>query len=222
MIAVQQNALLKKSTTKFFTPKIIALIFKYLKSDIAVNDDKFDSIYPERLRRTSEFHFTPIEVAKISAQFLVNKPGTKVLDIGSGAGKFCMIGSIYTEGYFVGIEQRKSLHMLSKRISKSYQLENLEFIHSNITEVDFKKFNAFYFYNSFYENVNQLGRIDSAVELDRKLYTDYSKYVRNQLDGMPIGTRLVTYFSYLKEIPDSYTLRSKKYDDKLKMWEKIT
>jgi SAM-dependent methyltransferase len=196
------------------------LIFEYLKSNIPVNDNKFDSIYPQKLRRTSEFHFTPIQVAKISAQFLVSKPGTKVLDIGSGAGKFCMIGSICTDGYFVGIEQRKSLHMLSNRISKTYHLENIEFIHSNITEVDFKQFDAFYFYNSFYENINPLGKIDSAVDLNRKLYTDYSVYVRNQLDDMPIGTRLVTYFSYLKEIPDSYTLRSKKYDDKLKMWEK--
>ena len=201
--------------------KKITLVFKNLKSDLKVTDIEFDTIYPEQVRDLAEIYFTPIEVVKIAAQFLVDKPGTKVLDIGSGAGKFCMIGSVYTNGHFTGVEQRENLHLLSKRILQSYRLSNIKFIHSNITKVEFAAFNAFYLFNPFYENVDLSGNMDGTIELDRMLYDEYSLYVKSQLDEMPIGTKLVTYFSYLNEIPDSYKVQSKGFDDKLKMWQKV-
>ena len=100
-------------------------------------------------------------------------------------------------------------------------MTNVKFIHSNITAIKFKDFNAFYFYNPFYENVCLSGRIDEKVELRRDLYDKYSLYVKEQLAEMPIGTKLVTYFSYLKEIPESYKVHFSCFDDKLKMWEKV-
>jgi tRNA A58 N-methylase Trm61 len=196
------------------------VIFQRLKTGLEVSDNEFDVIYTERIKDVSAFHFTPVEVAKIAAQFLAEKPGAKVLDVGSGAGKFCMIGTNCTKGHFTGVEQRESLYLLSEKLSNHYRLPNLTFIHSNITDIGFAAFDAIYFFNAFHENISQSDPIDNSVILDRRLYDVYSLYVKAQLDTMPAGTRLATYFSYLDEVPDSYKILSTHFDDKLKLWKK--
>ena len=199
---------------------VIAMIFRRLKTGIEVSDRDFDAIYTRRLREISRIHFTPVEVAKTAAQFLVKKPGTKVLDVGSGAGKFCMIGAACTNGFFTGVEQRQYLYQISELLSNYYKLTNAKFVHSNIVEIEFRSFDAIYFFNSFYENYFSKNPIDTSVRLDKSLYAIYAQYVREQLDTMPVGTRLATYFSYLDEVPDSYEIQCADFDNKLKMWEK--
>ena len=198
------------------------MLFKYIQSNIDVIDSEFDLIYPRKIKEASEIHFTPVNIAKIAARYLADNSETKILDVGSGVGKFCMIGSACTEGYFVGVELRKTLCSIARRVSKHYKLTNVEFINSNITNISFKDFDAFYFYNSFYENVSKLGRINNEIDLNRDLYDKYSLYVKEQLAEMPIGTKLVTYHSFLKEVPDSYKVHFSSFDDKLKMWEKVS
>lgn len=196
------------------------MIFKYLEKGISIEDDDFDVIYPEEIRPMAFTHFSPVEVAIKAAKFLVQKPGTKVLDIGSGAGKFCMIGSVCTDGHFTGIEQRDNLHQLAVKLYKKYELTNIEFINSNINQISFKQFEAFYFFNPFYENIIQFEKIDDKVEVETDLYDEYSLYVKNQLDLMPSGTRLVTFFSSYDEVPNSYQLVSKNDRQKISMWRK--
>lgn len=197
------------------------MIFKNLKSGSTIEDSDFDRIYPEDLRAAAEIHFTPVEVSKIAARYLAEKPGTRILDIGSGTGKFCMVGSVCTNAHFTGVEQRENLSVLAGDISRRYNLTNVEFIHANIIEVGFESYDAFYLFNPFYENICMAGAIDDTVELDRELYNNYCLYVRSRLDEMPVGTKLATYFSYLDEIPLSYQVQSTGMDGKLKMWEKI-
>ncbi|MFN0174900.1 MAG: methyltransferase domain-containing protein [Saprospiraceae bacterium] len=197
------------------------MIFKNLRSGIEIEDDTFDAIFPLRYRKISKIHFTPVKVAQVAAQFLVEKPGNRVLDIGAGAGKFCMVGATCTEGHFVGVEQRKNLHRLAKKLSNRYHLERIDFLFSNIVEVDFETYDAIYYFNAFYENIFHNGAIDTLVTLDKALYAIYTQYMREQLSKMPIGTRLATYFSFMDEVPTSYKIKSADFDLKLKLWEKV-
>ncbi len=197
------------------------MIFKKLNSGIEMQDEEFDTIYPKRLKKISEIHFTPVKVAQVAAQFLAEKPGASVLDIGSGAGKFCMVAEASTKGYFVGVEQRKDLHKLAEKLSKRYGLTNVQFLLSNIMEVDFEAYDSIYFYNAFYENIFHNGAIDQSLTLDKSLYVLYTKYIYKQLDKMPIGTRLATYFSAGDEIPEAYKIKATDFDLKLKLWEKM-
>ncbi len=196
------------------------MVIQKLKSGAEVDDAAFDAIYPDRWKKISKIHFSPVKVAQVAARFLVEKPSTRVLDIGSGAGKFCMVGAASTEGHFVGVEQRANLHRLAKKLAGKYELANTDFIHANITDLDFEAFDAFYCFNAFYENVFPQGSIDNAITLDRELYLRYTQYMREQLDKMPVGTRLATYFSFMHEVPDSYIIRSVDFDLKLKLWQK--
>ncbi|NOT36344.1 MAG: methyltransferase domain-containing protein [Saprospiraceae bacterium] len=194
--------------------------FKKIQSNIEVKDREFDLIYPKSFKSISKFHFTPVCIAKEAARYLVTNKETKVLDVGSGAGKFCMIGSVVTEGYFYGVEHRIKLSNLANRITKHYELSNVEFIHSNITDIQFNLYNSFYSYNPFYENIAKTGRIDNKLHFSNEQYEAYSSYMKSQLSTMPIGTKLVTYFSYLKEVPDSYKVKYSNFDNKLKFWQK--
>ncbi|MBC7884281.1 MAG: methyltransferase domain-containing protein [Saprospiraceae bacterium] len=197
------------------------MIFERLKSNEEISDTEFDSLYNDDIRETSEIHFTPVEVSIIAAKYLASKNGTKVLDIGSGAGKFCMIGSVCSEGIFVGVELRESFHKAANEISENYQLENVEFVLANINTISFQVYDAFYIFNSFQENISIPDRINDEIPLNRTFYNTYNAHVKVQLNNMPSGTRLATYFSYLTEVPESYKLKSTDFDGKLKLWEKV-
>jgi SAM-dependent methyltransferase len=186
-----------------------------------LNDAAFDWLYPERIQQLSKRHWTPMEVAKKSANFLASAPGKKILDIGSGVGKFCLIGGHhFQDATFYGVEQRKELYHFAQAAKELTDSRNVEFINGNFTQIDFAEFDHFYFYNSFFENLAAGGHIDQKMEYSTSLYEYYSRYLFNALDSKPGGTRLVTYHSLEDEIPPSYQLVDATVDFLLKMWVK--
>jgi SAM-dependent methyltransferase len=197
------------------------MVFEFLRLNIDVTDDYFNSIYPEEISSLARKHWTSVTIAKAASEYLVERPGTRVLDIGSGAGKFCLIGASHTKGYFTGVEQRFELVALSRKIAKQYTIRNTEFINENINAIDFKNYDSFYFFNSFYENIDTLNRIDDKVHLDMKLYHQYSTYVVEQFLKLPLGARLVTYCSPFTIIPSCFELQYSISGGALRFWEKV-
>ena len=114
------------------------MVFEFLKLHKNVTDTEFDTIYPENIKRLAAIHWTPVAVAMQAAEFLADMPEAKVLDIGSGVGKFCLVGSSMTNGSFTGVEQRSNLHRIAQDMIRYYRLHNVKFINSNITEINFK------------------------------------------------------------------------------------
>ncbi len=196
------------------------MVFEFLKLNKNVTDAEFDTIYPENLKKIGPVHWTPVQVAREAAEFLTDMNAPKILDIGSGAGKFCLIGAALSKANFTGVELRTELYKVSKRIAKCYGLPNAKFINSNITDIDFKNYNAFYYFNPFYENIEKTNIIDDTVELKTQNFNIYTRYVKEQLENMPNGTRLVTYWSSVKDVPLNYTLRAESMNGLLEMWEK--
>ncbi len=189
-----------------------------IKNNQEVNDEDFDLLFPEQMREAAAFHFTPVEIAKVAANFLVEKQGIKVLDIGAGAGKFCLIAAALTKGHFTGIEQRAKLVEVAQDLAKQYKLTNTNFLHGNIASLNFADFNAFYIFNPFMEHRTPNESLDTDLKTDRELYFLYSDFVKGQLERMPSGTRLVTYFSHGDEIPDNYVKVGGNEDAKLRFW----
>jgi SAM-dependent methyltransferase len=145
-----------------------------------------------------------------------------VLDIGSGAGKFCIVAAHeHPETHFFGVEQRQNLVDISNGLAKEFNLHNVFFICDNICNIDFKKFDHFYFYNSFYENVPGTQKIDYSVKYSEDLYNFYNRYLYKQLNKKQAGTRLVTYHSFGSEIPPGYEVVQTDYSDFLKFWIKV-
>src|SRR5690606_5330162 len=99
-----------------------------LKQGLDISDEEFDQIYPLSIRQKSKTHWSPIKVAKTAARLLVDKPGINVLDAGSGAGKFCLIGAASTKGIFTGVEQRKQLADMSNNLFNEFGLTNAKVV----------------------------------------------------------------------------------------------
>lgn len=184
------------------------------------SDEDFNSVYPRKIRRMAEQHFTPLMIAKAAAAFLVQKPGTKVLDIGAGAGKFCLVGAAATSGDFTGVEQRKELVVLSNAIAADCKIKNTSFVHGNVMAIDFKAFDAFYLFNPFYENVFGSKRMDDAVITSPSLFASYSSYTAEQLSRLHAGTRLATYYTAPSLVPSCFECCESLDEGNLLLWEK--
>jgi SAM-dependent methyltransferase len=185
------------------------------------DDDTFQNLYPHNIQKLADKHWTPLKVAEYAAEFLVPEDGVKVLDIGSGAGKFCLAASYYKpHGLFYGIEQRKDLLDSAVEAEYNLNLNNLSFLHGNFTQLDFTQFDHFYFYNSFHENIDGAEKIDHNIEHSQSLYNYYNLYLFNQLKKMPVGTRVATYHTWEEQIPPGYYIVRTLFDKLLKFWIK--
>jgi len=183
-------------------------------------DDTFDRIYPHELRKHSAIHWTPVDVAAKAAAMLVTTPGTRVLDVGCGVGKFCLVGASTTAGAFTGIEQRPPLVAAARQAAARLGLSGVEFVCGNITAVDFANYDAFYLYNPFEENDPHGHRMDASVPLSPLLLQRYHAHVRKQLGSLPLETRVVTYAGYADEIPGCYEGETTLFRDQPKLWVK--
>ena len=187
-------------------------------SPLFISDKDFDDNFSGEIERQSARHWAPAAIVKRAAKFLVNKPGVKVLDIGSGVGKFCVIGAACNEGFFTGVEQREHLCLLADRVARRFNVTDVKFIHANVTEVDFSQYDAFFFYNAFYENIEPDDAIDTSIDLNASLYELYTAQITEKLLAMPKGTRLVTYWG--DWIPRGYNLVYTNGNDALRFWER--
>lgn len=191
----------------------------FLKPNCYVNDAAFDWLYPEKIQQLSRRHWTPLSIAKSAARFLAHQPGKKILDIGSGVGKFCLVGArFYPESSFYGIEQREELYQYAMEAREVTRTGNAHFIQGNFTQTDISAYDGFYFYNSFFENLVDQDQIDDKVELSTSLYNYYSRCLFKKLNDCASGTRLVTFHSLEDEVPPCYQLVDTSADLMLKMW----
>ncbi|WP_052273097.1 methyltransferase domain-containing protein [Flavihumibacter solisilvae] len=185
-------------------------------------DDSFNSIFPVGIQNQARRHWTPLRVAKKAARFLSTDSGVRILDIGSGIGKFCLAAAYYQpKASFFGIEQRRNLVEQAEKAKQVLQLDNAHFLYGNFTQVDFQHYDHFYFYNSFYENLSGTEKIDDSIDYSAELFNYYNGYLFRELEKKPAGTRLVTYHSLEDEVPPGYQVVGTAINDYLKFWIKI-
>src|SRR5438309_796822 len=81
----------------------LKFIFRELLRDGVSDDIYFDRIYPEWARKLSRIHWTPIPVVRRAVELLTEGrelDPVRILDVGSGAGKFCLIGAAISYAQF--------------------------------------------------------------------------------------------------------------------------
>lgn len=185
-------------------------------------DDRIHQLYPTAIRSLARMHWTPLYIVQKVTSWLAPNDKVKILDIGSGVGKFCLAGAFYKPSVsFYGVEQRKNLIEISESIREKLGLQNVHFIHRNFTQIDLCEYDHFYFYNAFFENLDGAEKIDNDIAYSNELYNYYSIYLYNQLEKMPIGTRVATYCSWGDEIPPCYQVAETHFDNLLKFWIKM-
>ncbi len=186
------------------------------------SDLQFQLLYPEAAHAQASMHWTPLHIARKAAEFLAVEKNVRILDIGSGAGKFCLAAAYYQpNAFFYGVEQRAELVTYAEAAGDTLGLQNVSFTHTNITEADFRTYDHFYFFNSFYENLDSGYRIDENIHYSKDLYSTYNRFVYKQLEKKTGGTRLATFHSMEDEIPASFYEVASTDDGLLKFWIKV-
>ena len=201
---------------------IIEKLIADLRGGRKVADLRFDYVYPSAIRNLSRTHWTPVEVAIRAAELLTFSPETRVLDVGSGCGKFCTVAALSGRGRFVGIEQRPHLFATAKKAAEELGANRASFVFGNMADLDWSHYDAFYLFNPFHENLMKSIRIDETVPFMKGAYTRYVEIVRAKLWIARNGTRVATYHGFGGDMPLGYR-RVKKEPmgtDFLELWIK--
>jgi len=195
-----------------------------LARGLPVTDTEFDRIYPESVRKLSEIHWTPVDVARRASQLLDVGERTYVLDVGSGVGKFCMVAALCSVGRYLGVEQRGDLVELSKKLVKGYEIPRVNFLNAKVEDVDWRAFTGIYLYNPFVEILySSENRIDDAIAVGAEKYVELVQFVQKVLGRLAVGTRVVTFHGFGGEMPPFYDITATERwgDDYLVRWERI-
>jgi predicted RNA methylase len=201
-----------------------------MSSELAYDDDDlFDHQLPRRIQVKSSVHFTPVAVARCAARLLAPRPGMRVLDVGSGPGKFCIVAACEVpEATFVGVEIRPHLVHMARKLASRVGVTNVSFVHANAMDVDWGAFDAFYFYNPFAEQLHEHDdhafRLDRSLSLEASKFCEYVMAARQRLSLAPVGARVVTYHSFGAPAPHGYELVESHSigTDRLELWIKTS
>jgi SAM-dependent methyltransferase len=189
-------------------------------------DVAFDEQLPINLQLQAGVHFTPVAVARVAAQLLAPHSGMSVLDVGSGAGKFCITAaSAIPEVEFVGVEWRPYLIQVARSIAARSAVSNVQFIQADALDIDWSEFDAFYFFNPFAEQMFDEGfKLDGAIASDPLDFITYVGAVRQRLARARLGTRVVTFHGFGATPPLCYEFKGSQSSlaGRLELWVKTS
>ncbi len=191
----------------------------YIEDDLA-----FDALYPARIRHISARFWTPVSIARRAATLLHEAGARRVLDVGSGAGKFALVAGVSFEDLFVvGVEQRSELVDVARAARKALGVPNVRFLHGDATDVAWGEFDGFYFYNSFAENLfDPDDRIDDQATLSFARFARDVQRTAKLLRSAPAGVSVATFYSCSGRIPCTFELAHQEAANSgwLRLWTK--
>jgi 23S rRNA G2445 N2-methylase RlmL len=129
-----------------------------------------------------------------------------VVDIGSGAGKFCVAAALAGRCRFIGVEQRPRLVEAARELARRFRVDDrVHFSQGAFGDVALPEADAFYLFNPFGENLYGSGsHIDETVELTEERYVRDVFTTEVFLEHARVGTLVVTYNGFGGMLPDTY------------------
>ncbi len=168
--------------------------------------DDFDRLLDDEARRLSLIHWTPATVCRRAAELLALAPGERVLDVGAGIGKLCLLGSVRSEGQFVGIEQRAPLVATARSLAARLG-STATFILGDAFDVAWSGYAALYFYNPFDEARFPSTRLtDGTIATGPQVFDRLVASAQQRLSELPAATRVVVFHGIGGPMPECYRL----------------
>jgi SAM-dependent methyltransferase len=191
-----------------------------------LDDRDFDALLPRELRLASSRFWTPISVVRVVLDWIRDEPVERILDVGSGPGKFCVAGALGSARCFVGIEHRQSLCDAARDLAeRTGATDRTTFLQRRVSADDVAAFDAVYLFNPFGENLFDRGeRLDESVELGEERFRTDVGMVEEGLAGMRTGGLLFTYHGFGGRVPSTFTPVRSAFgrSDVVRMWRKVS
>lgn len=189
-----------------------------LRRRAAVPDTELDQVFPEELRDRSHLHWTPVAIAMRAAELLAPSPDIRVLDVGAGVGKVCVIGALVTGAMWWGIEQDAVQVSAAQRAAWALDVTSrTRFVHGDGSRLPWDGFDAFYFYNPF----STLMLAPHASPFVRyAMIQSTLRRIEQRLAATRAGTRVVTFHGFGGRMPAGFVLISREPagEDALELW----
>ena len=184
-------------------------------------DDRFDRIYPNWVQTHSRTYWTPVLVARRFAELLPLPPSARVLDVGCGVGKFCLAAQQYSPAFFFGVECVDRLVEVARDAAMRLPTLRASFLRADAFELDWRQFDALYFFNPFGGCPNEVSARMSARERDR-LFRNSVGRTRERLAALLTGARVVLYHGYGGDLPDGFEVETAEWCGSgiLEVWRK--
>lgn len=177
-----------------------------LRSGARDTDRDFDRFLPPRLRVVSARYWTPLRVAARAATWLDELQIRSLVDVGSGAGKFCVATALMSRCNFLGIEHRRNLVATARELAEVFGVDaRVSFIEEIFGDAPPPEAECYYFYNPFLEAM--LGPdawLDDRVEHGECRYDRELRAVQAWLSQVPVGTYILTYNGLGTDIPPAF------------------
>ena len=186
-----------------------------------VPDEIFDDIYPDAVRRASSAHWTPVRVCARVVELLRLQPGERLLDIGSGAGKFCIVAAAMTRARVCGVEREPRLASVAREAARRFGVD-VDFADGPFDAEDPRRIDAAYLFNPFTETI--LLPADRDFAADRFAGRTEADVVAAEafLARARVGTRVAPFFGFGGQVPADYELLAQETCDggMLEVWER--
>jgi SAM-dependent methyltransferase len=185
------------------TPQALA---ELLRGVAWPEDHVFDQFLPDELRAVSDQYWTPLVVVRRAAQWLDELDIRTVLDIGSGAGKFCVAAALGGHCHFTGLEQRPRLIEAARTLARTFGVSDRAcFLEGTFGVVPLPRVDAYYLYNPFDEAAfDPETRLDDDVDhSDGRRQRDIAA-VQKLLREAKAGTYILTYNGFGGNLPVDY------------------
>ena len=197
-------------------------IVKKLRQQRRVRDCDWDSVYPAPYAELSPSYWSPIAIVRRAAALLSRGPSSRILDVGSGVGKFCAVAALTTPGVFIGVERHGELVDVARETAHRARVAKARFIHARVEDIDWTNFDGVYMFNPFAELGLRGPRTADAVAAARTEYRQVISFTEESLQRARIGARVVTYHGFGGDIPSCFRLLLKEPHgtDFLECWEK--
>jgi SAM-dependent methyltransferase len=169
-------------------------------------DDAFDRFLAPELREVSAQYWTPLRVVRQAATWLREIEVRSVVDIGSGAGKFCVAAALLARCRFIGIEKRAPLVDAARELAEIFAVDDrVTFVHGELGVTTAPAGDAYYLFNPFGEYSFYSRRFAApGVTFTPDTYARDVAAATALLSGAPVGTFVVTYNGFGGKLPPSY------------------
>jgi len=204
-------------------PEMLLPMSRIARETCLASDSDFDKIYDAKSRKLSRQHWTPVWVAKRVARLLTEAGATRILDVGSGVGKFCIAGALSTGADFVGLERRSGLVDIARSAASELGATRATFVHADVDSFSFEGFDGIYLYNPFQEQISKfIVQIDDEVERSQAAYWHFVRATTAELAHLSTRAAVVTFNGFGGQMPPDYEFFGDEPagNDRLELWVK--